>query len=57
MVQKLANKQHRQGKNQGHFTHQPVATSSQMDSHHHCEVSPQRIMLLRYDLSELYKIG
>ena len=24
MVQELANKQHRQGKNQGHFTHQPT---------------------------------
>jgi hypothetical protein len=40
MVQKLANKQHRQGKKKGHFTPQPAATSSQMDLHHHWEISP-----------------
>jgi hypothetical protein len=39
-VQKLAIKQQHQGKNQGNFTPQPDATSSQMHSHHQWESYP-----------------
>jgi hypothetical protein len=57
MVQKLANKQHCQGKNQGHFTPQPAATSQKLyvSTNTICENNIPDILFLRtFDLNSTY---